>query len=111
MNNQSAKAILRNMSLWSFITVDEFKALQLGIKALEPTKSIDIVQAYCNGLERVWIPCKEKLPSENGHYLVSCKDGFVSSDDYFSYGWDDYDDVIAWMPLPKPYKEGGKNEP
>lgn len=111
MKSEIAITLLKNLAMSKTITGDEFQALQMAIKSLKPTKSIDIVRAYCNGLERVWIPCKEKLPSENGHYLVSCKDGFVSSDDYFSYGWDDYDDVIAWMPLPKPYKEGGKDEP
>ena len=53
-----------------------------------------------------WIPITEKLPPEGSHVLVSCKDGFVTADDYFSYGFDDWgDSVTAWMPLPKPYKE------
>lgn len=65
--------------------------------------------------ERVmkWIPCSERLPEENGHYLVTARwqgELIVASDDYFSYGWDDWDDVIAWMPLPKPY-EAEQTEP
>lgn len=79
--------------------------------------SIDIPQ---------WIPCSERLPSESGRYLVVYpllinkpwvsilwygkptfpeKDEpcFYASDD--EYGDVEYSDVIAWMPLPKPYGE------
>lgn len=81
-----------------------------------------------------WIPCSERLPSEEGLYMVTQK---TFSDDYrfidlFHYGkpmmpnrkvkgacwyrsdseWGDvvYDDtdIIAWMPLPKPYREDGE---
>ena len=75
----------------------------------------------------MWIPCSERLPEENGRYLVTypllinkpwisilwygrptfpetdhpC---FYASDD--EYGDVEYNDVIAWAPLPEPYKEG-----
>ena len=71
-----------------------------------------------------WIPCEERLPSEDGEYLVTWGEGFISA---FYYGKptnypnkkvkgkcfyeynDEYgdavcDDAIAWMPLPKPWK-------
>ena len=76
-----------------------------------------------------WIPCSERLPKESSRYLVTrglkvcnnlwnrayivnysdlmglCKekiwwDGNVGKSDFKKY-----DDVLAWMPLPKPYKE------
>lgn len=65
-----------------------------------------------------WIPCTERLPSEKGQYLVTfplcngepwvyvlsfCKGKFYETDD--EWGDVEYDDVTAWMPLPKPYKE------
>ena len=76
-----------------------------------------------------WIPCSERLPSEDGEYITTLplmrEDRFVS---ILRYGkplmpnrevkgkcfydsddeWGDipYDDVIAWMPLPQPYREG-----
>lgn len=57
-----------------------------------------------------WIPCSERLPEEYGHYLVTAThegELIVISDDYYSYGWDDFgDSVIAWKELPKPYKSG-----
>ena len=57
-----------------------------------------------------WIPVSERLPKEGSYVLVCCKDGLISTDDYFSYGFDDWnDDVVAWMPLPAPY-EGSNTE-
>ena len=81
-----------------------------------------------------WIPCDEKLPEKSGRYLVTrglkgcnnlwneiyivnysdlmglCKekvwwDGNVGKSDFEAY-----DDVLAWMPLPEPYKEEMEGE-
>lgn len=64
-----------------------------------------------------WIPCTERLPSEQGQYLVTfplcngepwvyvlsfCKGKFYETDD--EWGDVEYDDVTAWMPLPNPWK-------
>lgn len=78
--------------------------------------------------EQRWIPCSERLPKANGRYLVTrglsaCGamwnrvylinysdlmglkseriwwDGNVGKSDF-----ERLDDVIAWMPLPEPYK-------
>ena len=74
--------------------------------------------------EPQWIPCGERLPGTNGVYNVTRKisDGFecrnISDSCYYdgAYTWHDdtrvnherryLPDVIAWMPLPKPYQEG-----
>lgn len=63
-----------------------------------------------------WIPCSERLPEKTGYYLVSGMSGGVYSTgfDNMSEGFGYYDDgffieddtVIAWMPLPEPYKRG-----
>ena len=73
-----------------------------------------------------WISCREKMPSEYGRYLVvypllinkpwvsilwygrptfpeTDHPCFYASDD--EYGDVEYDDVVAWMPLPEPYGE------
>ena len=80
-----------------------------------------------------WIPCNERLPKENARYLVQMSYGMMQVlswanvlekvDDFDFYnekhgGWYELDsewgycerhEVIAWMPLPKPYK-GGDDE-
>jgi hypothetical protein len=50
-----------------------------------------------------WIPCSEQEPAEDGYYLVCWSDGQVETEWYDNEGWG-YFDVVAWMPLPKPYK-------
>lgn len=70
-----------------------------------------------------WIPCSERLPNANGIYIVTRKisDGFecqnITDACYFdgSNTWHDdtrvnherkyLADVLAWMPLPEPYRE------
>ena len=71
-----------------------------------------------------WIPCSERLPETPKHYydrslyLTCTKTGYITS----IYWWDGWNclmdedgtiyreheikDIVAWMPLPEPYKEG-----
>ena len=81
--------------------------------------------------EQRWIPCSERLPEEYGEFLVTmtekakAKDlGFDIDETYIrkmrynSNGWQlprhipswineaVKDEVLAWMPLPEPYKGG-----
>lgn len=57
-----------------------------------------------------WIPVTKGLPKEKTHVIVSVMNEgkpFVTADDYFCYGFDDWkDDVVAWMKTPEPYKGG-----
>lgn len=84
-----------------------------------------------------WIPCSERLPDEEGRYLVTVllyfdeypyvsvssfahdlesvdkygfegrkRAGWYSYDD--EYGYLERDGVVAWMPLPEPYREDGE---
>lgn len=71
----------------------------------------------CNAIksleqETSWIPCSEELPrikNQTEKYLVTLKNGTVC-DAMFTecdgeHWWNyNYDDVIAWQELPKPYK-------
>ena len=86
-------------------------------------KTEDLLSAYdmvIKALERKkWIPCSERQPKENGNYLAFYRtsDGTASLEfmkvDHCNAGggWlhekngrKAYKKVIAWMPLPKPYK-------
>lgn len=87
----------------------------MAIKALKKQKD--------NG----WIPCSKRLPkydeeyfekhNNNRQYIVMCKDSYAPTVAYFSkektWYYNDFvkfNDVIAWQPLPEPYKESEKNE-
>lgn len=76
--------------------------------------------------EQRWIPCSERLPSEDGRYLV-CMDWEYDNMEVLRWadGWNchrgydgmisreseiDGEDIIAWMPLPEPYREDGEEE-
>ena len=71
-----------------------------------------------------WIPCSERLPKEFGTYVVTIKmkydhekeyewnvdvayyeDGDWTTFNDWDEGQDEFD-IIAWMPLPDPYKAG-----
>lgn len=100
-----------------YITLGEFD------KRIEPLRHL-----HYDRPQGEWIPCSERLPSEQGEYLVTVTyegdtyveclhygkptmanrevkgECFYDSDDE----WGDivYDtEAIAWMPLPKPYGE------
>ena len=56
-----------------------------------------------------WIPCSVQLP-ETGHNYLYCTDmgtvhmGFYWDGLGFEYGFEHGYDIVAWMPLPEPYK-------
>lgn len=64
-----------------------------------------------------WIPMNDSFPTKAGSYLICTRDNYLGYRkiklSYFDpkYAWDDvenYETVIAWMPLPEPYR--GKEE-
>lgn len=54
-----------------------------------------------------WVPIKERLPNKNSYVIACFDDGFITCVEYTDNWvlWADSGEVIAWMPLPKPYKE------
>lgn len=96
-------------------------------------KCIEIVQEVAEEYKDGWIACSERLPEESGYYLVTYHDwsdgNFLPKyDDTYVrrlhyqisehfVGWnypknvddraenDCHKEVIAWQPLPEPYKE------
>ena len=78
------------------------EAIDMAIEALEQTR---------------WIPCSERLPDDSDYYLVTTSWGdveqiwFAHKKDYdiAESEWRETDDnPVAWMPLPKPYREDGE---
>jgi len=74
---------------------------------LLPISSIDALPSARP--EQRWIPCSEWLPEQGARVLTCSKDGDIWINDYNPIAptawaiepWA----VIAWMPLPEPYKE------
>ena len=72
-----------------------------------------------------WIPCSERLPDKSGRYIVTEK-RFATDDrkhngryqtmveeiDFSNNKWvrANFFEIIAWMPLPEPYKKEGKSK-
>lgn len=69
--------------------------------------------------ETKWIPVSERLPEPNQYVLMTTAWGSVTIGEriypsinntvYFIHDGNtnaELDDVLAWMPLPEPYKEG-----
>lgn len=92
-------------------------------EAVEKSKN-EIIQVLPSAHQ--WIPCSERMPKVSDHYLIQhsrhiCPDEMAVA--YYSveeakvdenYTWEfipfaDCKEVIAWMPLPKPYKEVEEN--
>lgn len=72
---------------------DLIEALRMGIKALEQTE---------------WIPVTERLPELGQMVLVTYADGDVETNERMTLKnlevWKYGGNVVAWMPLPIPYK-------
>jgi hypothetical protein len=85
--------------------------LLLSINAVFDTRTARRVTEYIKGYPTVgkypvWTPVSEQVPDWGEEVLVSLDNGDTDidlfHDEFFSYS----DKVIAWMPLPKAYKDG-----
>lgn len=50
-----------------------------------------------------WIPVTERLPEEGQRVLGQFDDGYLWTINYSSVGITSH--IVAWMPLPEPYRE------
>ena len=116
----------RNVLADSYIDQAYDKAIE-ALSQSEPKRG-EIAYRYGYIVEPTWIPATERLPDIGEHYtsepcLCYCSNGAycfgeLEENIFGQVGWncerdDDYHEavgeVIAWMPLPKPY-EGGEND-
>lgn len=78
----------------SYLTQNDVNWLKENIKALEQ--------------EPKWITVTEGLPKKDGLYLVSVKNDHLRRYSktcwYSDKNWFARQDVVAWQPLPEPYK-------
>ena len=94
--------------LTDYLPQEEYDEVEEIVETLQPPK---------------WIPVSERMPEVSDHYLIQysrhiCPDEMAVA--YYSveeaeldenYTWEfkpfaDCKEVIAWMPLPEPYREG-----
>ena len=100
------KALDRETLLNSFVR-------KIAVEAVKKMPSADVPR---------WIPCSEQMPTMNEYVLVCTVNGDITD----GHRWNEEDDgawfifgdshnasdgdIVAWMPLPEPYKEGEKND-
>ena len=117
------------MEIQKIISVDVDK--EELIKALKYDRE-QYEKGYKDGVEATqsrWIPCSERLPEIGENVLIWCKDADLCGENiriaklgshdiednhfkkigektvwYTHIYYCDLDDVIAWMPLPEPYR-------
>ena len=97
-------------------------------RMIEYQEGHDAIDMAIEALQDKWIPCSERLPAQTGEYLVTVsweenptwtdKFGYTPTNDggwydpeepnQININWNDY--VVAWMPLPEPYKGGEQND-
>ena len=127
----SKAALIQNSKIWQQIkdlpsaeperlTDDDFETIRIHLNAYkeklcnqrrwkeagEYQRIIDRFMEFASAQpEQHWIPCSERLPEERGFYLTTTKDKAVYCDYWNEDNFDRTEMVIAWMPLPEPYKE------
>lgn len=113
------------LNKWGVLLPSEAsEAIDMAIEALSEDKWIPIQyheitkeEREENGYPKDWVYFLDcVMPQDDQEILVQAKNGEIRwdvcyEDDGFSLdsGWDWKYDIVAWMPLPKPYK-GGENE-
>lgn len=78
----------------------------------------DMIEKLAEEYNQGWIPCSERLPEDDGYYLVTRLGGNGIEVDISEYehgymynnGFHKVFQVTAWMPLPEPYKPEQQKE-
>lgn len=118
--NKAFEKIVEKFKSKRFPYLGMDNSVPYGTEMIRLFDAIEIVKQEVDQYNGGWIPCSERLPEPNQKVIVSYMDRYIGG----SYGvcegqyvyilnsWDisDYmsnDDfeVIAWKPLPEPFKE------
>lgn len=83
---------------------DIFKAQEIYADCIHRLEELPSAQP-----EQRWIPCSERLPTKQGRYLITQERhyGLYVTAVYFD-GNEFFDEAVAWMSTPEPYKGGSK---
>ncbi len=96
--------------------IDEKRLLEVLEKNFYGIGGVEVLKQIINEQPKVgeWIPVEERLPKNDGAYLITAINDYegiymaVSNYDsqYKSFSYDGVEDhnAIAWMDLPKPYE-------
>ena len=93
--SESARSVLKHLYKEGRMTEEQYQKIDRNLK------------------EPQWIPCADRLPEKYGVYLVTNEEGSVFEYDYSDFTVHDGKwsfagrNVIAWTPLPEPYKKEG----
>ena len=109
------------------MSIEQEKMIVESLSSIYPMQKFeeDAIETVLDALPR-WIPCSERLPEKHGAYIVCYSDfrhgiyygrvivvaWFDLGDTWLKYRYADnartfppkLHHVIAWMPLPEPYK-------
>ncbi len=72
--------------------------------------TVNIIEALEQELETRWIPVSERLPEDSGDYLTTTMYGEVYCDYWTGINFNRQEVIIAWQPLPEPYKAESEDE-
>ena len=96
------------------MSIEQEKMIVESLSSIYPMQKFeeDAIETVLDALPR-WIPCSERLPKEEGFYLVTLgyKHGAETNIRYFKIEngkryWSlwGHENITAWMPKPEPYK-------
>ena len=70
------------------------------------------IEGRADASQQQWIPCSERLPTENDSYLVwmpFAREGHhITVAEWYDSYWNIKTLITAWMPLPEPWEEKQK---
>lgn len=93
---------------------EDYKTRVLNLIAGLIAANVEVANAPT--IEAEWIPCSERLPEKSEWYIVTVnvEDESVVYLRWYSelhgWEWNGQNNTIAWMPLPKPYREESEVE-
>ena len=99
------KEVLCNLKNYDFDILGSYK-----LDKNEAQKLIDVLEDIEKG---GWVSCSEKMPEQEGEYLVCFDDGFIATTSYIDGDWELWayaGEPTAWQPLPQAFEESEGKE-